>query len=86
MWAAIKLFFNTNAVALAEKAVALIALLGAAMAVYRAGAKAQRVDQLETDLENAKEALKQDAIVAGNSDVDSMRNKLSEALRHKRDS
>lgn len=86
MWAAIKLFFLDNAAAIMAKAAMLFAAIGAVAAVYRAGAKSERNDQLEVDLENAKEALKQDAIIGGNSDVGGMRTKLSEALRRKRNS
>lgn len=86
MWAAIKLFFSSNAVAIIGKLALLAGAIGAVFAVYRAGGKAEKVDQLEMDLENAKDALKQDGIVAGNSDVGGMSAKLSEALRRKRNS
>jgi len=83
MWASLKLFFSTNAAAIMGKAALLAAVV---MAVYRAGGKAQENEHNKKELEHAKEALAQDAVVAGNSDVSGMRDRLSAALRRKRDS
>lgn len=86
MWTAIKLFLKANWLALAEKAALVGSIIGAIYAVYRAGGKAKENDTIKKELGYAKEALKQDATVAGNTDVDGMRIRLSEALRRKRNS
>lgn len=85
MWAAIKLFFSSNALAIAEKAMLVLGALGAVAAVYRAGAQAEKNDNIEEELSYAKKSLQQDSAIAGNSDVDGMRSRLSAALRRKRD-
>lgn len=82
MWASLKLFLTTNVASFMGQAVLLF--LGV-MAIYRAGGKSQENEHIKKELEHAKEALSQDAIVAGNSDVDGMRDRLSAALRRKRD-
>ncbi len=86
MWLAVRTFFSNNAAALLAKLAVAASLLGAVAAVYRAGTRAQENKNMREELGHAKEALRQDGIVAGNSDVDGMRDRLSEALRHKRDS
>lgn len=86
MWTAIKAFFSANAVVLMEKGALLLGLLGAVATIYRAGSRAEQNDNLNEELGHAKEALKQDAVVAGNGDIDGMRDRLSQALRRKRNS
>ena len=86
MWAAIRLFFANNWLAIAAKAAIVFGFLGAVLSVYRAGAKSEENKNIKEELRNAKENLAQDGIVAGNDDVDGMRTKLSEALRRKRNS
>jgi len=85
MWAAVKLFLRDNWLWFLAKAAIVLGVLGAVAAVYRAGKKAEQNDVMKKDLGYAKEALKQDAAIASNSDVDGMRVRLSKALRRKRD-
>lgn len=84
MWAGLKLFFRSNALAIIQRGAIILGAIGAIAAVYRAGGKAEENENTKKELGYAKEIIKQDATVAGNSDVDGMRLRLSEALRRKR--
>lgn len=86
MWLAIRTFFVSNWLAIVEKLGLLFGIMGAVWGVYRAGSRAQENESMKEELKHAKEALNQDAIIAGNGDVDGMRSRLSEALRRKHNS
>lgn len=48
MWAAIKLFFSTNAVRVMEYAAIAMAFAGVLLEVFTAGKKSEKVDELQT--------------------------------------
>lgn len=85
MLAAIGTFLAGRWLALVERMAIIATVLGTAAAIYRSGSKAEQNRNMKEELRYAKENLAQDSIVAGNDDVGSMRTKLSEALRRKRD-
>lgn len=49
------------------------------------GRNGEKIKRVEKDADNAKEIIRQDNIVHGNSDAAGMREKLDAALRCKRD-
>lgn len=56
MWTAISLFFNKNAVRVMGVVAAILAFLGAVLAVFSAGKKAERVNELEREVESGRKA------------------------------